>query len=125
MAGTEPTESRETRLEAENLDVGMMYSPKLMEDRSKTPDLEELEARIMELENIADDLGNVPDEELIGTLGRAVELLKEVNAGIEEGMNSLGEESQEISGLLDRVDFGAFDTALSELEEQEKGSNGR
>jgi hypothetical protein len=93
-----------------------------MEDRRETPDLAELEARIAELENIADDLGNVPDEELIGTLGRAVELLKEVNAGIEDGMNSLGEESRETGGLLDRVDFGAFDAALGELEEQERGS---
>ena len=77
------------------------------------------------MENIADDLGNVPDEELVGTLGRAVELLKEVNAGIEDGMNSLGVESQEIGGLLERVDFGAFDTALGELEEQERSSDGR
>lgn len=99
-----------------------MYSPKTMEDRRETPNLEELEDRIAELENIADDLGNVPDEELIGRLGRAVELLKEVNAGIEDGMNSLGEESREIGGLLDRVDFGAFDTALGELEERERGS---
>ncbi len=99
-----------------------MYSPKLMENRSETPDLEELEAQISELENIADDLGNVPDEALIGTLGRAVELLKEVNASIEDGMNTMGQESQEIGGLLDRVDFGAFDTALGELEEQERGS---
>ena len=103
----------------------MMYSPQLMENHSETPNLEELEARIAELENVADDLGNVPDEELIGTLGRAVELLKEVNAGIEDGMKSLGEETQEIGGLLDRVDFGAFDAALGELEEQEKDPGGR
>lgn len=102
--------------------MGMMYSPGSMENRSETPNLEELEGRIAELESIADDLGNVSDEALIGTLGRAVELLKEVNAGIENGMNSMGKESQEIGGLLDRVDFGAFDSALSELEEQERSS---
>lgn len=102
-----------------------MYSPGAMENSRKTPDLEELEARIVELENIADDLGNVPDEELTERLGRAVELLKEVNAGIEAGMTSLGEESREIGGLLDRVDFGAFDAALEELEEQEKGADER
>lgn len=102
-----------------------MYSPKLMENRRETPDLEELEARIAELENLADELGNVPDEELIETLGRAVELLKEVNAGIENGMNSLGAESREVGGLLNRVDFGAFDAALGELEEQKRNSDGR
>lgn len=102
----------------------MMYSPKLMEHRDETPDLGELEARIAELERLADDLGNVPDEELVRTLGRAVELLEEVNTGIENGMDSLGAESQEIGGLLERVDFGAFDAALGELEERERGSDG-
>lgn len=98
-----------------------MYSRGLMEnDREKPPELEELEARIAELENIADDLGNVADEELVETLGRAVELLKEVNAGIEDGISSLGQESREIGGLLERVDFGAFDAALGELEDQER-----
>ena len=96
-----------------------------MQNRSETPDLGELEARISELENIAEDLGAVPDEELIATLGRAVELLKEVNTGIEDGTNSLNKESQEIGGLLDRVDFGAFDAALDELEEQERSPDGR
>ena len=96
-----------------------------MENSRETPDLGELEVRVAELEDIADNLGNVPDEELIETLGRAVELLKEVNAGVEAGMVSLGEESREIGGLLDRVDFGAFDAALGELEEQERGSDGR
>lgn len=94
------------------------------ESRGEMPDLEELEGRISELENLADGLGDVPDEELVGTLGRAIELLGEVNAGIEDGISSLGEESQEVGGLLDRMDFGAFDAALRELEEQERGSGG-
>lgn len=96
-----------------------------MERGDETPDIGELEARISELESIADDLGTVSDEELVGTLDRAVELLKAVNAGIEDGMNSLGEESREIGGLLDRVDFGAFDAALGELEERERDPDGR
>ncbi len=91
---------------------------------SRTPDLEELEARIAELENIVDGLGNVPDEALVETLARAVELLAEVNAGIESGMNSMGAEARQIGGLLDRVDFGAFDAALGELEEQERSPDG-
>ena len=103
----------------------MMYSPKLMQNPRENPDLEQLEARLVELESIADDLGNVPDEALVERLGRAVELLKEVNAGIENGMSSLDVESEEIGGLLDRVDFGAFDTALGELEERERDADGR
>lgn len=110
---------------AKNPVAGMMYSPEPMENHREMPDLEGLEARVAELENIVDDLGNVPDEELTETLGRAVNLLKEINAGIEEGMNSLGEESREVGGLLDRVGFGAFDAALGELEEQERASGER
>lgn len=96
-----------------------------MEDRGKPVDLEELEARVAELESIADELANVPDEELVETLVRAVDLLKEVNTGIENGMQSLAEESGEVKSLLDRVDFGAFDTALGELEERERSSGER
>ena len=92
---------------------------------SRTPDLEELEARIAELENIVDGLGNVPDEALVETLARAVELLAEINTGIENGMNSVDAEARQIGGLLDRVDFGAFDAALGELEEQERSPDGR
>ncbi|MGF1472243.1 MAG: hypothetical protein ACFB50_10945 [Rubrobacteraceae bacterium] len=91
-----------------------------MEDRRETPDFEKLEARVRELENLVDGLGDVPDAALAETLSRAVELLKETNAGIEAGRSSLGEESQEIGALLDRVDFRAFDAALGELEEQER-----
>ncbi|CAN5876922.1 hypothetical protein BH23ACT11_BH23ACT11_14980 [soil metagenome] len=96
-----------------------------MERPSEPTKLDELEGRIAELENLADDLGNVPDEELVATLSRAVELLKEVNAGLEDGMTSLGEESREIGGLLDRIDFTAFDTALGEIEEQERDQRER
>ncbi|CAN5672439.1 hypothetical protein BH24ACT22_BH24ACT22_20880 [soil metagenome] len=102
-----------------------MYSPTFMENRQEKQDLEKLETRLVELENIADDLGNVPDEALVERLGRAVELLKEVNAGMENGMSSLDAESKEIGGLLDRVDFGAFDTVLGELEERERDADGR
>lgn len=102
-----------------------MYSPGLMEDRNETRDFQDLEARVLELESLADNLGDVPDDELAETLGRAVELLREVNAGIEEGVQTLGEESREVGGLLERIDFGAFDAALSELEQQERDSGER
>lgn len=91
-----------------------------MENPGRTPDFEKLEAKISELENLADGLGSVPDENLVEVLGRAVELLNEVNTGVESGMNALGEESREVGELLGRIDFGAFDTALGELEEQER-----
>lgn len=100
----------------------MMYSPGLMAER---PDIEELEKRVDELESLADALDDVPDEKLVEVLGRAVELLKEVNAGIEAGLDAAGTGSGELNSLLERVDFGAFDAALGELEEQERTSDER
>ncbi len=96
----------------------MMYSPKLMEGRGENPRIEKLEAQIGELEGLADDLGNVPDEALISTLGRAVELLREVNTGIEGGIKSLGAESREVEELLNPLDLSEFDDALGELEKR-------
>ena len=94
----------------------MVYSPGLMEGRGQAPDLEELEKRVGELEEITDRLGTVPDEDLVETLDRAVALLREINAGIEAGIHHAGEETGELDTLLEGVDFGPFDEALSELE---------
>lgn len=95
-----------------------MYSPKLMEESGEKPDISSLESRVTELENLADNLRNVPDEELVAELGRAVELLKEVNTGIESGVQSLGKESRQIEELLDPLDPGDFDEALEEIAER-------
>ncbi len=91
-----------------------------MEDRNGTPDIKGLEARVEEIEGLADALANAPDEELVEVLNRAVSLLGEVNAGIEAGIRSVGEGSRELGGVLDRANFGDFDAALGELEEQER-----
>ena len=93
----------------------MMYSPNPMEDRR-----EDLEAKLGELEGLADSLGDVPDEELVGTLNRAVELLREINARIEMELAAAGDESREIGALIERLDLGPFDEALGELERQER-----
>lgn len=95
-----------------------MYSTEPMENPEKKADLGELEARVAELESLADDLGTVPDDRLVEALGRAVELLGEVNAGVELAMESLDRESREVGELLERVDFGAFDAALVELDRE-------
>jgi hypothetical protein len=95
----------------------MMYSPNPMEDRRETQDLEE---KLGELEGLADSLGDVPDEELMGTLNRAVELLREINARIETVLDAAGDESGEIGALIERLDLGPFDEALGELERQER-----
>ena len=64
----------------------MVYSPGPMEDRGKQQDdLEGLEEKVGELEKLTDSLDDVPDEELVGALGEAVELLAEINARIETG----------------------------------------
>ena len=95
----------------------MMYSPDPMEDRREAPDLEE---RVGELERLADSLGSVPDEELVGTLNRAVELLREINARIEMELEAAGDESGEIGAILDGLDLVPFDEALEEIERRER-----
>lgn len=84
------------------------------------PDARELEEKVGRLERLADSLGSVSDEELVGTLNAAVELLAEINAGIEARLDAAGAESREIGGLLEGVDFGPFDEALEDLERRER-----
>ena len=72
-----------------------MYSPSPMEDERHTPDVDRLERQVNELESLTDSLGDVPDEEIVEALGRAVELLKEINTGIESGLRILPEKEPE------------------------------
>jgi hypothetical protein len=88
-----------------------------MEDRREAQDLEE---KVGELERLADSLGSVPDEELVGTLDRAVELLREINARIEVELDAAGGESHEIGAILGGLDLGPFDEALEEIERRER-----
>ncbi len=98
-----------------------MYSPGPMEDRGETaPDLEVLEAKLGELERLTDSLGSVPDEDLVGVLNEAVELLGKINARLEARIAAAGDESHEIGALLDGLDLGPFDEALGELERRER-----
>ena len=98
----------------------MMYSPDPMEGRREAQDLGDLEEKVGQLERLADSLGTVPDEELVATLDRAVELLNEINARIEMGIDATGEESREIGALVERLDLGPFDEAIEEIERQER-----
>ncbi len=93
-----------------------------MEDRRETPDLGELEEKVGELERLADSLGTVPDEELVGALGRAVELLREINTRIETRLDAAGDEAREVGEIVERLDLGPFDEALGELERQERNA---
>jgi hypothetical protein len=96
-----------------------------MEDREKDRDnVEGLEEKVGELEKITDSLDDVPDEELVGTLNEAVELLTEINASIEARLDTAGGESREIGTLLGQVDFGPFDEALEEHERKERSEPG-
>ena len=99
---------------------GLMYSPVPMEDRGQTPDIEGLEGRVGELERLADSLDGVSDEELVGALDRAVELLGEINAGIETELDAADRESREIGEIAEGLELGPFDEALEELERQER-----
>jgi hypothetical protein len=93
-----------------------------MEDRRETPDLGELEEKVGELERLADSLGTVPDEELVGALGRAVELLREINARIEMGLDAAGDEARGVGEIIESLDLGPFDEALGELERRERNA---
>jgi hypothetical protein len=73
-----------------------------------------------ELENLTDTLGDVPEQELVGTLNEAVELLAEINAGLEARLDTAGDESREIGTLLGHVDFGPFDEAMEDHEHRER-----
>jgi hypothetical protein len=101
--------------------IGMVYSPEPMEDRGKQEDvLGGLEEKVDELEKLTDSLHDVPEEVLVETLGEAVELLAEINAGIEARLDTAGDESREIGTLLGHVDFGPFDEALEDHEHRER-----
>jgi len=101
--------------------VGMVYSPEPMEDRGKQQDdLGGLEEKVDELEKITDSLDDVPEEDLVGALGEAVELLAEINASIEARLESAGNESREIGAHLGQVDFGPFDEAMEDHEHRER-----
>jgi hypothetical protein len=97
-----------------------MYSPGPMEERA--PDIEGLEKKVGELERLADTLDGVPDEQLVAVLGRAVELLKEINTGIETELDDAARESREIGEIIDGLDLGPFDEALDGLERRERES---
>ena len=75
----------------------------------------EMEARLEELEEIAASLGDVPDEEVAGTLERAVTLLREINAGIEARMRAAGENAEKAGELLEGIDLTPFDAAMRDL----------
>lgn len=79
---------------------------------------EGLERQVAELEGLSQRLSQAQDEELPGLLERAVELVDEINAGIEDRLAAASAESGEAEGLLDRVDFGPFDAALGSLERE-------
>jgi hypothetical protein len=93
-----------------------------MEDRRETPDLGEIEEKVGELERLADSLGTVPDEELVGALGRAVELLREINARIEMGLDAAGDEARGVGEIIEGLNLGPFDEALGELEQRERNA---
>ena len=98
-----------------------MYSPEPMEDRKE---MRELEEKVGELERLADSLGGVPDEKLVGTLNRVVELLREINARIEANLDAGADESREIGEIIDGLDLGPFDEALEEIERAERDAGG-
>lgn len=95
-------------------------------DQRRAPDVDRLEKQVEELERLTDSLGEAPDEEVVAVLARAVELLREINTGIEIGLSASHQGTQDVSALLERVNLGPFDEALEEIEArgQERESGG-
>lgn len=95
-------------------------------DERRAPDVDRLEKQVEELERLTDSLGEAPDEEVVAVLARAVELLREINTGIESGLSASHQGTQDVSALLERVNLGPFDEALEEIEArgQERESGG-
>ena len=107
----------------------MLYSPGVVEGGAQRADglraaIERLEGRIAQLEGLAEALDGVPDGEVVGALEKAVALLAEVNAGLEEGLRASEGEARELGDLLERVDFGPFDRALEKVERRAGGDVG-
>jgi hypothetical protein len=101
----------------------MMYSPEPMND-GREAEIGRLEERLAELERLAEELEGAPDAEVVGVLDRAVALLAEINARIEDGLSEAEGETRELGDLLEKVDFGPFDAALEELERPSGGPGG-
>jgi hypothetical protein len=101
----------------------MMYSPGPV-NGGREADIKLLEERLAELERLAEDLEGVPDAEVVDVLERAVALLSEVNTRVEAGLAGAEVEAREIGELLEKVDFGAFDAALEDLEHRPEGGMG-
>ena len=91
-----------------------------MSEDQKTGDVQEIEARLAELEKLADNLGDVPEEEMVGSLDRAVALLVEINRSIESGLRSASDGERALGEALGSIGFGPFDGVLEELERQER-----
>ena len=99
----------------------MMYSPGPM---SGGAEIRRLEERLKELEKLAEELEGVPVSGVVNVLDRAVTILAEVNARIETGLVEAEGEVRELDELLEKVDFGSFDTALEDLERPSDGQGG-
>jgi hypothetical protein len=93
-------------------------------DGGKEIDVRRLEERLSELEKLAEELEGVPDSGVVDILDRAVALLAEVNARVEDGLASAEGEARELGDLLERIDFGPFDAALENLERPSGGPDG-
>ncbi len=84
--------------------------------------MEELGAKVDELERLAGTLGDVPDEDLAEALAEAVRVLGEINARIEARIEASDGEVGEADSLLSGADFGPFDEALEDLERRERAN---
>ncbi|WP_273841949.1 hypothetical protein [Rubrobacter calidifluminis] len=84
----------------------------------------ELEDKISRLERLADRLEEASAEEVSGVLDRALGLLQEVGAEIEERLGELEEGEREVGSVLEGIDLGSIDEALRELERRPEDGGG-
>jgi hypothetical protein len=80
-----------------------------------------LEGRIAELEGLVASLDDATDAEAVDLLERSAALLGEVTALLEESLGKAESETREVHRLVERLEFEAFDRALTEAEGRDGG----
>ena len=88
-----------------------------MDKGGSREEMSRLEERLSELQRVAGELESVPDEQLSGELERALSLLGEINAELEEGISGVEDGQRETQRRLEGWDASEFDRQIEATEE--------
>ena len=91
-----------------------------MDKGGSREEMSRLEERLSELQRVAGELESVPDEQLSGELERALSLLGEINAELEEGISGVEGGQREAQRRLEGWDVSGLDRRIEAAEESEE-----